>query len=150
MPQSFSSIHLHLIFSTKRRAALISDEIAPELYAYLAKVFLEMDSPALIIGGTEDHVHILCRFSRTVTVASLMEEVKKRSSKWIKTKGDALRDFQWQTGYGAFSVGQSALGDTRRYIAGQKEHHRRRTFQDEIRAFLAKHGLEPDEEHMWE
>jgi REP element-mobilizing transposase RayT len=98
MPQSLSSILIHLVFSTKHRERLISAVIEPELNAYLAAVFHECKSPALAIGGHEDHIHALFALSRSATVADVVEEVKKRSSKWIKTKDETLRQFQWQAG----------------------------------------------------
>jgi REP element-mobilizing transposase RayT len=150
MPQSFVAILLHLIYSTKNREPLLTAEIEPELYAYQATVFRELGCPALIINGTPDHVHALFRLSRTVRVSDLVEEVKKRSSKWLKTRDPALMAFQWQTGYGVFSVGESGVPSLRQYIADQKEHHRRKSFQDEFRAFLTKYRIEIDERYVWD
>jgi putative transposase len=150
MPQSLSSILIHLVFATKNREPFITSEVEPELHAYLATVLRECDSPALLVGGTKDHVHILCALSRKASVADLVEEVKKRSSKWIKTKGTGFRTFQWQAGYGAFSIGQSNVEALKKYIAGQKEHHRRTTFEDEYRAFLVRYGVEFDERFVWD
>jgi REP element-mobilizing transposase RayT len=150
MPQSLSSIFVHLIFATKNREPFITTEIEPELHAYLAAVCRECDSPALLVGGTANHVHVLCALSRKVAVADLVEEVKKRSSKWIKTKGAGLRQFQWQTGYGAFSIGRSNVDALKSYIAGQKEHHRRRTFEEEYRALLDRYGVEYYEKFVWD
>jgi putative transposase len=150
MPQSLSSILIHLVFSTKNREPYITPEIEAELHAYLAAVFRECHSPALTINGTSNHVHALFSLSRTVTVAEVVEEVKKRSSKWAKTKDAAHRNFQWQAGYGAFSIGQSNVDAVRKYIAGQKEHHRRKTFEEEYRSFLQKYGVEYDERYVWD
>ena len=150
MPQSLSSILIHLVFSTKHRDRLISATIEPELHAYLAAVFRECRSPALAIGGHEDHIHALFALSRSATVADVVEEVKKRSSKWIKTKDETLRQFQWQAGYGAFSIGRSNVAALKRYIAGQKEHHRRRTFRDELITLLRKYEVEYDERYLWD
>ena len=97
-----------------------------------------------------DHVHSLFSLSRTIEVAQLVEEVKTETSKWIKTKGAQFRNFYWQRGYGAFSVGQSQLEDVRRYIQNQKEHHRRVTFQEEHRKFLQDHGIDYDERYVWD
>ena len=107
MPQSLSSILVHLVFCTKNREPYITAEIEPELHAYMAAVFRECHSPALTINGTTNHVHTLFALSRTATVAGIVEEVKKRSSKWAKTTGGVRKTFQWQAGYGAFSIGQS-------------------------------------------
>ncbi len=150
MPQSLSSILIHLVFSTKKREPYITPEIEPELHAYLAAVFRECHSPALTINGTADHVHTLFTLSRTITVADLVEEVKKRSSKWAKTKGGTYRNFQWQSGYGAFSVSQSNAAAVKKYITGQKEHHRRKTFEEEYRSFLEKYGIAYDERYVWD
>src|SRR5436190_3846445 len=109
MPQSLSSILIHLIFSTKNREPVLTSEIDAELYPYLASIFKAMKSPALIINGTSDHLHRLFSLSRMVTIADVVEEVKTGSSKWIKTKGRAFRNFHWQSGYGAFSIGQSQV-----------------------------------------
>jgi REP element-mobilizing transposase RayT len=150
MPQSLASVLVHLIYSTKNREPFITSVVETELYAYQATVFNEMGCPALIINGTADHVHALFRLSRTVTISDLVEEVKKRSSKWIKSKGATFAAFQWQGGYGAFSIGGSGVEELRRYIADQKEHHRHRTFQEEFRAFLAKYQVEYDERYVWD
>ena len=101
-------------------------------------------------AGTDDHIHLVCSLGRTVTVATLLEEVKKSTSKWIKTKGEQYAHFSWQAGYGAFSIGQSQLDAVRQYIAGQREHHRKRTFQEEFREFLAKYNVPYDERYVWD
>jgi len=150
MPQSLSSILIHLIFSTKNREPFITPEVEPELHPYLASIFRAMKSPSLAIDGTADHVHILFSLSRIVTVAKLVEEVKTESSKWIKTKGPAFRNFHWQKGYGAFSIGQSNVTGLKRYIRSQKQHHKRISFQDEYRKFLASYGIEYDELYVWD
>jgi REP element-mobilizing transposase RayT len=150
MAQSLSSILIHLVFSTKLREPFITSEIEPELHAYTAAVFRECKSPSLLIGGTQDHIHALFILSRTRTLADIVEKVKTNSSKWIKTKGHEFRDFHWQAGYGAFSVSQSSVERVRRYITNQREHHRRRTFQDECRALLKKYDIEYDERYVWD
>ena len=150
MPQSLSSILIHLIFSTKNREPYLTCEIDAELYPYMASIFKAMKSPALIINGTSDHIHTLFSLSRVVTIASLVEEVKTESSKWIKTKGKQFRNFHWQSGYGAFSIGQSQVSTVKRYITRQKEHHHRVSFQDEYRKFLNVYGVEYDERYVWD
>ena len=116
----------------------------------MASIFKAMKSPALIINGTSDHLHTLLSLSRVVTIADLVEEVKTESSKWIKTKGREFRKFHWQNGYGAFSIGQSQVQRVKRYIARQKEHHRRITFQDEYRKFLKAYDIQYDERYVWD
>ncbi len=150
MPQSLSSILIHLIFSTKNREPLIGPEVETELYPYMASIFKAMKSPALTINGASDHVHTLFSLSRVITIADLVEEVKTESSKWIKRRGREFRNFYWQNGYGAFSIGQSQVPAVKRYLARQKEHHRRLTFQDEYRKFLKLYGVDYDERYVWD
>ena len=109
-----------------------------------------MACPLLKIGGTENHMHILCRLERVVTVSNLLEEVKKSSSKWIKGKNERLADFAWQAGYGAFSIGMSNIEALEKYIARQKEHHRQRNFEHEYRTLLKKYRVEWDEKYVWD
>lgn len=150
MAQSLSSILIHLVFSTKDREPFITTEIEPELHAYMATIFQGCKSPSLLVGGTRDHIHALFVLSRTWTLADVVEEVKTNSSKWIKSKGQAYRQFHWQSGYGAFSIGQSQAQRVKAYITNQKEHHRRRTFQDELRALLKKYAVEYDKRYVWD
>src|SRR5713226_6917313 len=130
MPQSLSSILIHLIFSTKNREPFITPAIEAELHPYMASIFRALKSPSLTIDGTSDHIHIMFSLGRIITVADLVEEVKTGSSKWIKTKGPQFRNFHWQKGYGAFSIGQSNVAALKHYIRNQKRHHKRITFQD--------------------
>ena len=109
----------------------LSSEIRPELYAYAVTVLKNLECPAIQIGGTENHVHILCTLSKNMSVAKLVEEIKKSTSRWLKSKGDRFREFYWQNGYGAFSVSQSDVKRVREYILNQEEHHRRVTFQED-------------------
>lgn len=150
MPQSLAKNLIHLIFSTKHRAPLLLPEIRPEVNSYLAGILRQWDSPAILVGSVEDHIHILFSLSKNHALSKIVEHVKKGSSKWIKTKGAAFADFFWQNGYGAFSVSQSNVPAVRRYIANQEEHHRKTTFQDEFRAFLKRHEIEYDERYVWD
>jgi REP element-mobilizing transposase RayT len=150
MAQSLSNVLLHVVFSTKNRQPWIDTDIAEELLRYVGGICRELKCPTQKIGGVDDHVHIACSLSRTITIAKLVEEIKTGSSKWIKTKGDRFADFAWQNGYGAFSIGQSQLADLIRYIANQREHHRRVSYQDEFRQFLAKYEIEYDERYVWD
>ena len=106
--------------------------------------------PALLINGVEDHVHILCQLGRTISIADLIREVKTASSEWVKSQPSGPRDFSWQSGYGVFSVSQSLVEKVRDYIATQEEHHRKKTFQDELRALFRRHGIEFDERYVWD
>src|SRR5262245_52267700 len=142
MSQSLVRNLVHLIFSTKHRTPFLTPAVRPEVNSYLAGILREWDSPAILTGSVEDHVHILFSLSKNHALSKVVEEVKKGSSKWIKTKGKDFANFYWQNGYGAFSMSQSNVPAVQRYIATQEEHHRRVTFQDEFRAFLKKHDVE--------
>ena len=150
MAQSLARILVHIVFSTKKHVPLIRPDIETELHAYMATVFRECESPILIIGGATDHLHALCSLSKNWAIADLLKEVKRSTSKWIKTKGETYADFYWQGGYGAFSIGESGLSDCKQYIARQKEHHRRISFQDELRALLRKYHVPYDERYVWD
>jgi len=150
MAQSLAKILVHIVFSTKGRKPFICSEIREELHAYLAGVLRNHDSPALLVNSVDDHVHILCRLSKNHALETIVEELKKSSSKWIKTKDESFRGFYWQSGYGAFSVSPSKVDSVKSYIASQPEHHRKMTFQEEFRKILQKHGLEYDERYVWD
>jgi putative transposase len=149
MSQSLSSLLIHLVFSTKNREPFIAPRIEPELHPYMAKIFRALKSPSLAIEGTTDHIHIFS-LGRVITVADLVEEVKTESPKCIKTKGREFRNFHWQAGYGAFSIGQSNVEILKRYIRAQKKRHRLVTFQDEYRKFLKHYQIEYDERYVWD
>ena len=150
MAQSLAQIYLHIVFSTKDRTPFLNDkDLRDEMHGYLGGACNILDSPVLRIGGTEDHVHILCRLSRKYAIADLLRKLKQNSSKWVKTKNPALSDFYWQDGYGAFSVSPAHVPALRRYIEDQEEHHRKETFQDEFRRLLVKYGIEWDERYVW-
>ncbi|RJP23665.1 MAG: IS200/IS605 family transposase [Candidatus Omnitrophota bacterium] len=150
MPQSLSCVIIHIIFSTKDRYPFINDAIETDLYSYLAAILQQVKCPAILINGMPDHVHILCNLSRTISIAKLLEEVKKSSSKWIKTKGGIHQKFHWQAGYGVFSVSQTKVQSVKTYIQNQKDHHRTKTFQDEFREFLSANGVDYDEKYVWD
>lgn len=150
MPQSLANNLIHLVFSTKDREPCLTDAVRPDLHAYLATVFKNLKCPVLILNSVEDHIHILFSLHRTVALATAVEDAKKSSSKWIKTQSADLSSFSWQGGYGAFSVSESNVAVVKQYIASQAEHHRKISFQDELRAFLLKHKLEFDERYLWD
>jgi len=152
MPQSLSAVYIHLVFSTKERRAFLQDEkVRNALHAYLGGISKQLECPPLRIGGVEDHVHILARLGRTITQAEWVKELKRVSSLWLKEQqGREYADFQWQGGYAGFSVSQSNLARVTEYIARQEEHHRKVTFQDELRALLRKHEIEFDERYVWD
>jgi putative transposase len=150
MPQSLARLHVHLIFSTKSREQFLHDQIRQRLHAYMAIVLQKLECPPTLINSVEDHVHILHELARKVSVSQAVEEVKKSSSKWIKTQGTEFTTFAWQAGYAAFAVSESNILVVRDYIANQREHHRKKTFQEEYRAFLEKHHVAYDERHVWD
>ncbi|MGA2035104.1 MAG: IS200/IS605 family transposase [Thermoguttaceae bacterium] len=151
MPQSLSNVLIHLVFSTKHRYPYLrTPELRGVMTGYMVGILQNLHCPSLIIGGVEDHVHILLSLHRTIAIAKLVEEVKISSSVRIKEEGPALREFHWQNGYGAFSVSQSNVEQVKAYIADQEEHHRKRTFQDEFRLILKRHGIQHDERYVWD
>ena len=149
MPQSLSEILLHIVFSTRDRVPLIPAELQPSLHAYLAGICRTAGCEGLRVGGVADHVHLAVRLSRTLAVATLIEDLKTTSSKWIKTQSGE-NGFSWQRGYGAFSIGYSQLPALLRYIDAQPEHHRTRTFQEEYRALLQRYAIAFDERYVWD
>jgi putative transposase len=149
MPQSLSRVLVHLIFSTKHRQPWIAPGIRPRLHGYIVGVLDHLKSPSLQTGGVADHVHILCGLGRTISQAELMEEIKKSSSKWMKSDG-GVAGFSWQAGYGAFSIGASQVDTVIRYIQDQEQHHRKLTFQEEFRKFLERYKVAYDERYVWD
>ena len=151
MAQSLARLWTHLIFSTKDRFLFLSDKILrAEMHAYLAEMLRKHHCETIIVGGVEDHTHALFALPRTLPVATIVKEVKRTSSGWVKETSLKLTKFHWQGGYAAFSVSQSNLLDVRRYIENQEEHHKRVTFQDEYRVFLNAHGVDYDERYVWD
>lgn len=150
MPQSLNKIYIHIVFSTKNREPLISKEIKEELFSYLGGICKGLESNPIQVGGYRDHIHILCLLSKKITLIKLVEEIKKNSSKWIKTKGKEFENFYWQSGYGAFSVNPSEIEVVKKYIENQEEHHKVKSFQEEYRAFLKKYNVEYDEQYVWD
>ncbi len=156
MPQSLSRILVHMTFSTKDRVRAIAyPDLRADLDAFTGGILRHLKCPAIIAGSVIDHIHILYLQSRTVTTATVAETVKRETSRWIKEQRREISDpflmkFGWQNGYAAFSVSESNVERVRAYIAGQAEHHKRVSFQDEYRAFLKKHGVEFDEKFVWE
>jgi len=150
MGQSLVKNYIHLIFSTKHREPLIAKNVQPELYSYLGAICNNLECYPVKIGGHFDHVHILCKLSKKITLVKLLEELKSHSSKWIKTKDDSFKKFYWQDGYGAFSVNPSELAIVSDYITNQDEHHQKKSFPDEYRSFLKKYNVEYDERYVWD
>ena len=144
MHSFISSLH-HCVFATKGREVLLTLDIRERLWSYLGGVARENGMKALAIGGVADHVHILLSVPATMSIAKAMQLLKGNSSKWIHETFPELRSFAWQGGYAAFSVGVSGIEETRAYIRNQEEHHRTRTYREEVIMFLKRHGLPFDD-----
>jgi REP-associated tyrosine transposase len=149
MPHSFVSNFMHYIFSTKERVPFIDQELESRLWPYMGGIARENGMKALAIGGTQDHVHTLLSLPATISVAKAIQLIKGGSSKWIHDQLPKYRKFEWQDGYGAFSVSASQIETVVRYIDEQKEHHRKRTFEEEFLEFLDKHGVEYDRRYVF-
>jgi putative transposase len=151
MPQSLANALMHIVFSTKeRRALFLNPGLRDEMHRYLAGISGTLDCPAVIIGGATDHVHLLANQSRTIALADWVKELKRVSSVWAKEKSPQWGLFQWQGGYGAFSVSQSQKTRVEEYIRSQEEHHRSLSFQDEFRQLLKRHNVVFDEQYVWD
>jgi REP element-mobilizing transposase RayT len=151
MSQSLAKILLHTVFSTKDRRPLLRDPaLREELHRYLGGSLNNLDCQTIIVGGVEDHVHLLSTLSRTCQPSDLVKEAKRGSSLWIKTRMPEMRDFAWQSGYGIFSIGFSQIETVRRYIAEQEAHHRKTTYQDEFRQLLERYEIAYDDRYVWD
>ena len=150
MNQSLVKNYLHIVFSTKHRQPLILPSIEKELYSYLGGICNNFECQVIKIGGHKVHIHILCLLSKKTALIKLVEQLKSNSSKWIKTKGSEYSNFYWQDGYGAFSVNPSEVDIVINYIENQKEHHSKKTFQEEYLAFLNKYKVEYNEHYVWD
>lgn len=150
MSQSLAKILVHLTFSTKERRPLIRDDERSDLHAYVIGILENLKSPSLITNSVADHIHILFSLAKTYSLSHVIAEVKEASSKWIKTQDAWYRDFYWQDGYAAFSVSESQLNAVTRYIQNQPEHHKKVSFQDELRALFNRHDVPYDERYVWD
>jgi REP-associated tyrosine transposase len=150
MPQSLAKVYVHAIFSTKNREPLLLDEWREELFCVLGGAANNLGCQSLIVGGVADHVHMLFQLARTITIADAIDKIKSTSSLWISEKHIVAAKFQWQSGYGAFSVSQSNVEAVRTYIRNQAEHHKHQSFQDEIREWLRRYEIEFDERYVWD
>ncbi len=151
MSQSLVQIYVHLIFSTKERRPFLSDKgLRDHLHAYLVGTCRNQDSPSLHVGGVEDHVHLLIRLGKQLDVSALIRELKREPSKWIKQESAKQSNFQWQNGYGAFSISPQHVKPLTEYISNQEEHHKRETFQDEFRRICKLYDIELYERYVWQ
>lgn len=150
MPQSLVKNYIHIVFSTKHRENFIDEKIEKELFSYIAAVCKDFESQALQIGGTDNHIHILCTLSRKLALMKLVQEIKAHSSKWIKTKGKKYENFFWQGGYAAFSVNEENLFQMINHIKNQRQHHQTNDYKDELIGILNKYRIQYDEKYLWD
>ncbi|MEO7177080.1 MAG: IS200/IS605 family transposase [Saprospiraceae bacterium] len=150
MPQSLSKIYIHIIFSTKLRQPLIDKDIKDELFDYIGGICRQLECIPLRVGGQSNHIHILCLLAKKIALVKLLEDIKRSSSKWIKTKGAQYSNFGWQDGYAAFSVSPSEIEHVIKYISNQDEHHKKRTFEEECRVFFERNSMKYDERFVWD
>jgi REP element-mobilizing transposase RayT len=149
VPQSYTSLHYHIVFSTKNRARAITSDIQPRLWDYLGGIVRDLGGTPIQIGGIEDHVHLLATLRQDRALMDVVREIKAGSSGWVhETLADA-NEFWWQDGYGAFSVSRSKLDTVAAYIANQEEHHKKRTFEAEFRRLLERHEVAFKEEYLF-
>lgn len=149
MANSYIVCFMHCVFSTKERRQQITDDVRERLWAYVGGIARENDMKTIAVGGTSDHIHALLSLPATMPVAKAVQLIKGGSSKWIHDTFPEQGSFAWQEGYGAFSVSKSRVDDTIAYINGQATHHAERSFQDEYRMLMEKHGIEWDERYVW-
>jgi REP element-mobilizing transposase RayT len=150
MAQTLVQIFIHIVFSTKNRAELITPEIEAELFAYVGGIAANNKSKLIAANGTANHIHLLILLSKTIELSELVGDIKRNSSRWIKTKSDIFKSFGWQDGFAAFSVGQTQVPIVKEYIARQKEKHGRQSYEDEMRMFYDKYKIEYDERYVWD
>lgn len=150
MANTYTSLHYHVIFSTKRRERWITRDVEERLWAYLGGIASQNDLHPVLIGGIEDHVHLLLSIPARISLSEAIKRIKGGSSGWIKVNFPGLHGFAWQDGYGAFTVSKSQILEVKDYIHKQREHHRAKTFQEEYRAFLDKHEIIYDEQYLWD
>ena len=151
MSQSLANVLIHIVFSTKNRYPYLAEkEIRDEMHSYLGGACNNLGCRVIRVGGASDHIHILCRLSRSITAAKLIAEIKRESSRWIKTKGKMLSKFSWQNGYGIFSVSESETERVKNYISNQEKHHQKKEFKEEYRTFLRAYEVNYNEKYMWD
>ena len=148
MANTFTSLHYHVIFSTKNREPWIHQEIEQRVWSYIGGIARENDMKALLVGGIENHVHLLLGIPAVLSVSKALQLIKGGSSGWMKENLPAMGGFAWQDGYAAFTVSKSQLPEIEEYITGQREHHRIKTFEEEYRAFLDRHEIDYEEEYV--
>ena len=148
MANTYTNLLYHIVFSTYERRRLIHHPFQEQLYPYLGGILRSEGGMLLEVGGTADHVHLVAKLKADTSVAALVKVVKTGSSGWAKKEGQQ-REFSWQRGYGAFTVSESQLDHVREYVRRQEEHHRKRSFQEELLELLDRHGVAYDPRYLW-
>lgn len=148
MPHSYTCLVYHIVFGTKHCRPWIRADVAPRLHAYMAGILKNLDGRPILIGGVTDHVHVLTILSQKRAVDDVLDSLKSNSSRWVHDNFRDLALFDWQKGYGGFTVSIRGVEAVKRYIANQEEHHRNVTFQEEYRDFLTQHGVKLDERFL--
>lgn len=149
MANTYTSLHYHLIFSTKNREPWITTTIEARVWAYIGGIARKHKMTALQVGGIEDHIHALIMAPPTYAPSQIVQYLKGDSSRWIHGEFAKFRGFEWQDGYGAFTVSKSQIPGLIEYIENQREHHRKKTFQEEYLELMLKHGVDYDERYLW-
>ncbi|MCF7849111.1 MAG: transposase [Kiritimatiellales bacterium] len=150
MPQSFCQLYVHIVFSTKNHEPYLGETIRPKVHAYMAGILRKLGCSSVVVGGFVDHVHCLCMLNKMESAVKIIQQLKQDSSKYVKTLDDRLAPFGWQRGYGLFSISPTHLDSVRKYIEGQVEHHRVKSFKEEYTGFLKKYNIEFDEKYVWD
>ncbi len=150
MANTYCSVNIHYVFSTKNRAPLLVSPMKERVWAYMGGIARENKMTALCVGGVTDHVHMLVSIPTTLSIAKGIQLIKGGTSAWIHATFPGMGHFAWQEGYGAFSVSVSHINDTKAYIENQEQHHRGKSFQEEYLAFLKRHEIAYEEKYIWD
>lgn len=147
MPHTYTNLLYHVVFSTKERLPFIKNDIKPRLYEYIGGTIRGIGGICLEIGGVTDHVHLLVKLKPTLDVSKFLQDLKPNVTNWARR--EIQPKFEWQNGYGAFTVGESQIESVRRYIQNQEAHHKKVDFEEEFKDLLRKAGIEFDEKYLW-
>ena len=150
MANTYTQLYVHVVFSVKVRSGQISTDWKEELYKYIGGIIKYRKQKLMVIGGMNDHIHLLIGFNPACTLSDLIRDIKSNSSKWINEKRLAMGRFEWQSGYGAFTIGQSQVGKVLKYILNQEEHHRKKTFREEYIEFLKAYQVDYNPDYVFD
>jgi len=150
MAHTYTSLHYHIVFSTRGRRNLIPQEALDRLHSYMGGIVRRLKGTPIAVGGTMNHAHVLASVPSTLSLSHVVGKIKANSSKWARQDILAMADFGWQEGYSAFTVSRSKIDSVAKYIAGQMKHHDAMTFEEEFVELLRKHGVDYDERYIWD